>query len=78
MFKKEMEKRIVKLERELTDYNIWANSIRIELTNLQITVKKIKDITEYDSYEYKTELMKKDITPKEMTATEAMTEKIKK
>ena len=59
--KEEMEKRIVKLERELTDYNIWANSIRIELTNLQITVKKIKDITGYDSYEYKTELVKKKV-----------------
>ena len=78
MFKKEMEKRIVKLERELTDYNIWVNSIRIELTNLQITVKKIKDITGYDSYEYKTELVKKNIPPKEMTATEAMAEKFKK
>ena len=71
-FKKEMGKRIVKLERELTDCNIWVNSIRIELTNLQITVKKIKDITGYDSYEYKTELVKKKIKPKSMTATEAM------
>jgi len=70
MFKKEMERRIVKLERELTDYNLWVNSIRIELTNLQIVVKKIKDITRYDSYEYKTELVKKNITEK--TATEAM------
>jgi len=61
MFKKEMERRILNLEREITDYNIWANSIRIELTNLQITVKKIKDITGYDSYEYKTELVKKKV-----------------
>jgi len=72
MFKKEMERRIVKLERELTDYNIWANDIRTEFINLQMVVKKIKDITGYDSYEYKTELVKKDIPPKEMTATEAM------
>jgi len=65
-----LEKKIPNLERELTDYDIWVNSIRIELTNLQITVKKIKDITGYDSYEYKTELVKKDVTEK--TATEAM------
>jgi len=70
MFKKEMERRIVKLERELTEYNLWINSIRTEVINLQMVVKKIKDITGYDSYEYKTELVKKNITEK--TATEAM------
>jgi len=70
MFKKEMEGRILNLERGITDCDIRINDIRTELINLQIVVKKLKDITEYDSYEYKTELVKKKI--KEKTVTEDM------
>ena len=79
MFKKEMEGRILNLERGITDCDIRINSIRTELINLQIVVKKIKDITDFDSYEYKTELVKKKISPREMTATEfIMEDKFKK
>jgi len=76
--KKEMERRIGRLEREITNWSIHFNNIQTEFINLQMVVKKVKDITGYDSYEYKTELVKKDIPPKEMTATEAMAEKNKK
>ena len=76
-FKKEMKRRIVELEREVTNCNIHINNIQTELINLQVVVKKIKDITGYDSYEYKTELVKKNVTEK--TATEAIkAEKFKK